>query len=112
MKIFVTGASGFLGQAVVSAFASKGYQVTALVRSEQSVLPAKYGSNVSFVIGDLRRADTLVNALRGVDAVVHLAAGTSGSLEEQLPLSVVATERLFATMQVAGVNLHPFAESA
>lgn len=103
MKVFVTGASGFLGQAVVCAFANKGHQVTALVRSQQSVSPAMCGS-VSFVVGDLRRADSLVDALRGVDAVVHLAAGTAGSLDEQLPLSVVATEKLLATMQVAGVR--------
>ncbi len=104
MKVLVTGASGFLGQAVVSAFASKGHQVTAFVRSMQSVPSTFSRSSVGFVVGDLRRADTLVDALRGVDAVVHLAAGTSGSLDEQLPLSVVATEKLLAAMQIAGVK--------
>lgn len=104
MKVLVTGASGFLGQAVVSAFTSKGHHVTALVRSTQSLPPALLGSNVSLVVEDLRRTDTLVEVLREIEAVIHLAAGTSGSLDEQLPLSVVATEKLLAAMQIAGVK--------
>ena len=103
MTVFVTGASGFLGQAVVAAFAAKGHGVRALVRSQARPF-VTWGSNVSVVVGDLRALDAVKESLRGVDAVIHLAAGTSGSLDEQLPTSVVGTERLLAAMLDTGVK--------
>ncbi len=37
MKIFVTGATGYIGFAVASEFAAKGHEVFGLVRSEEKV---------------------------------------------------------------------------
>jgi nucleoside-diphosphate-sugar epimerase len=104
VKVFVTGASGFLGEAVVKAFSQQGHSVRALVRSSQSRTIFTGDRNVDVVVGDLRRAFELGDTINGVDAVVHLAAGTSGTLDEQLPLSVVATEKLLETMLQAGVK--------
>jgi nucleoside-diphosphate-sugar epimerase len=104
VKVFVTGASGFLGEATVKAFSKKGHCVRALVRSSQSRTIFADDENVEVVVGDLRRASKLIDSIKEVDAVVHLAAGTSGTIDEQLPPSVVATEKLLETMLEAGVK--------
>lgn len=73
MKVFVTGASGFLGSALVSRLVSDGHAVTALLRSEngRSALESK---GASVVVGTLTEPPAWENALRDMDAVVHCAA--------------------------------------
>ena len=71
--ILVTGATGFVGRRVVSALASAGRPVRALVRtpSRASVLSAH---DVEIVQGDVLDPESLARACDGVDAVIHLVA--------------------------------------
>ena len=73
MKILVTGATGKVGSRFVSRILAKGYDVRILVRdaAKASAL-AELGAGV--VIGDLNNADTLPPAVKGIDAVIHIAA--------------------------------------
>ncbi len=72
LTIAITGASGFLGKACVTAALERGHRVRALVRCEDASLP----ETVDIVICDL--ADGLpADALLGVDAVIHIAAAMS-----------------------------------
>ncbi|MCC5789576.1 MAG: NAD(P)-dependent oxidoreductase [Opitutales bacterium] len=105
MRVLITGASGFLGQQTVKAFLQRGHSVHAVVRPaiDRTLLP--WIHDVELVCEDLRRpGKTLDEALRNVDAVVHLAAGTSGSLEDQLVASVTATENLLKAMDRVGAK--------
>jgi UDP-glucose 4-epimerase len=70
VRVLVTGATGFLGHAVVSALAERRHVVTALSRHSLDI-PARADSHVS---ADVRSADSLVDAVAEVDAVCHLAA--------------------------------------
>ncbi|QHS56403.1 NAD(P)-dependent oxidoreductase [Mucilaginibacter sp. 14171R-50] len=69
MKILVTGATGKVGSRLVPRLIAKGYTVRVLVRDA-----AKAPANTEVIVGDLFDAATLVPAVSGVDAVVHLAA--------------------------------------
>jgi 2-alkyl-3-oxoalkanoate reductase len=102
MKLFVTGASGFLGQYVVAEALRQGHQVKALMRS-----PAKLSwsdhPGVEIVQADLQ-GDRLTEAVRGVDAVVHLAAVMRGDYATQYAGTVTATENLLDAMTQARVD--------
>ena len=76
LKIALTGATGFVGRAVVSALLAKSFQVSALVRD-----PARAGmnSNVRQVQGDLQNNGALDDLTRNADVVIHIA-GVIGAL--------------------------------
>lgn len=75
MKILVTGASGFIGSALVSALAQAGHEVRALMRSTASDHYLK-GAKFERVTGDLRDHKSLVDACANVDVIFHLAGLT------------------------------------
>ncbi len=79
LKIALTGATGFVGHAVVSALMAKSHQVSALVRDpEHANLPRE----VRQVQGDLSNSAALDDLTQGVDAVIH-AAGVIGALRRK-----------------------------
>jgi nucleoside-diphosphate-sugar epimerase len=73
MKILVTGATGKVGSRFVPRLLAKGYEVHILVRDEaKAAALATLGAKL--IVGDLFDEATLVPAVTGVDAIVHLAA--------------------------------------
>jgi nucleoside-diphosphate-sugar epimerase len=70
MKVLVTGAGGFLGQALVRALTARGDTVRALVRRPE---PALAHPSVEVLVGDATDPGTLATAVVGVEAVFHLA---------------------------------------
>ncbi|MHB1586844.1 MAG: hopanoid-associated sugar epimerase [Acidiferrobacteraceae bacterium] len=73
MTTLVTGASGFVGSAVARRLLQAGHDVRVLTR-KQSILRNLEGLPVEQVTGDLTDADSLARALRGCDALFHVAA--------------------------------------
>ena len=72
MHVFVTGASGHIGSAVVPELIQAGHEVVALARSETSATAVKaLGAEVRR--GDLDDLDGLREAAAGADGVIHLA---------------------------------------
>jgi dihydroflavonol-4-reductase len=73
MKVFLTGATGFVGHHVAVALAGQGAELRLLVRPT-SRLENLEGIAGETHIGDLARPESLRAALAGCDAVVHTAA--------------------------------------
>jgi dihydroflavonol-4-reductase len=73
LRVFITGATGFVGSHVARCYAHAGAQMRLLTRST-SRLDALQGIDAETVVGDLRRVEELRSALTGCDALVHVAA--------------------------------------
>lgn len=72
MKVFVTGASGFIGSAVVKELIDAGHEVIGLARSsESSQIVSNAGAEV--LMGGLEDPDTLKLGASRADAVIHTA---------------------------------------
>jgi nucleoside-diphosphate-sugar epimerase len=72
MRVFITGATGWVGSATVDEFTAAGHTVVGLVRSAQSA-DALAGKGVIALRGDLDDLDSLRRGASEADAVVHLA---------------------------------------
>jgi nucleoside-diphosphate-sugar epimerase len=92
-RVLVTGASGFLGRALVGVLLASGERVRALTRR-----PAEVHPDAEPWVADLGSADRLEAAFDGVDVLVHLAATLSGPPEKLERDNVEGTRRLLEAM--------------
>ena len=98
-RVLITGASGFIGRATVTAALEAGLEVVAVQRRPGADRPG-----VSYVSTDLTVRDSvgvLIEALKGCDAVIHLAAAMTGDPEDHKRLTVGGTEHLIEAMRQA-----------
>ncbi len=104
VRILVTGGHGFIGTHLVPLLLAEGARVRCLVRGEGTPEPLA-GLDVEIVRGDLRRADGLAAAVRGVTEVYHLA-GLTSSLTPRAMFETNAggTRRLARASAAAGVD--------
>jgi dihydroflavonol-4-reductase len=73
MKVFLTGATGFVGSHVARELAGRGAELRLLVR-KASRTDNLEGIAAETVVGDLREPESLRLAVSGCDAVMHVAA--------------------------------------
>jgi len=97
MHVFVTGASGWIGSAVVRELIGAGHQVLGLARSDSSAA-AITATGAEVLRGDLDDLDTLRAGAASSDGVIHLAFNTAFT---QIEASVQADARAIETMGAA-----------
>lgn len=88
--VAVTGATGFIGRALLQSLAKGGWRVRALTRS-----PRKDDESIQWIKGDLDDLDALQSLVKNASAVVHCAGQVRGSsLEDFVHTNVQGTDNL------------------
>jgi dihydroflavonol-4-reductase len=72
MKLFITGATGFVGAHVAQMAAAQGAELRLLARATSNTKRLPKGADV--VVGDLQAPEGFAAALVGCDALIHVAA--------------------------------------
>jgi nucleoside-diphosphate-sugar epimerase len=101
MRIFVTGASGWIGSAVVPELIKAGHGVTGLARSDASA-QAVAGMGADVLRGDLNDADVLRAGALGSDGVIHLAFVVPSVSEAATRTDAQAIETFAASLEGSG----------
>jgi nucleoside-diphosphate-sugar epimerase len=104
MRVFITGATGFLGGALARALAQPGIELHALARPAAD-RQALDGVPITWHEGDVTAPETLDGVLVGADWVIHAAGrlGQAGVPEEEYhSLHVAGTRHVMAAALAAG----------
>lgn len=73
MKVFLTGATGYVGRQVVRDLVKAGYAVVALVRKgSEPKLPEGIAGSITVVNGDIQKPESYRDALQSCDAIINL----------------------------------------
>ena len=106
MTTLVTGATGFVGSAVVRRLLEVGHSVRVLIRSE-SQLDNLDGLSVEKRVGDLRDRSSLDEAVRGCESLFHVAADYrlwSRNPQDLYDINVDGTLNILRAAADAGVS--------
>jgi uncharacterized protein YbjT (DUF2867 family) len=103
LKVFVTGATGFVGPRVANAIVDAGHEVRVLERKPGSWQKAGIRCQEA-VQGDVTDPESLKRGVEGVDVVVHLVAIRQGSPELFRRVMIEGTRNLIAASKQAGIR--------
>ena len=99
MKLFVTGAGGFLGREFTAAAAAVGHEVAALVRRASEDVARLADAVIERDILELEPADIPPD----LDAVVHFATGTDGDADAMAYVAVEGTKWMIELARAVSV---------
>ncbi len=116
MRVFVTGGAGFIGSHVAGVLIDQEHEVTVydnLSRGRRELVP----EDAQFVRGDIGDEQAMTAALRGHDAVIHLAGYLEVGVSVQKPVdfavnNIVNSVKLLESMKRADVSKIIFSSSA
>ena len=116
-KILITGGAGYIGAHVAAELLSQGYSVRIYDDFSNGLHRRVDGKFRDVVDGDILDRERLIEALQGIDGVIHLAAKKSVEESVKNPLqyyenNVGGTLNLLAAMSVKSVKSLVFSSSA
>jgi nucleoside-diphosphate-sugar epimerase len=110
-NILVTGGGGFLGKTIVRQLLAKGHRVVSFSRS---AYPELHALDVRQLSGDIADESAVKDAVRGRDAVFHLAAKTGGmwgTFEEYHRANVIGTRNVITACRAGRVGMLVYTSS-
>ncbi|MBU9888490.1 MAG: UDP-glucose 4-epimerase GalE, partial [Candidatus Omnitrophica bacterium] len=115
--VFVTGGKGYIAGAVIRDLLDAGSKVIVFDNEEINRNELPENPNIRFIKGDIRDPEALRNAMKGADAVVHLAAYIEAGVSVHKPAlffrnNVVGTTNVLDAMAANGIQSLAFASSA
>ncbi len=106
MKVFLTGATGFVGSHVAQALAAAGADLCLLVRASSRRDNLEH-LRAEIVVGDLRDPSSLAPAMQGCELIFHVAADYrlwTRNSDEMYAANVAGTEGIIKSAQASGVR--------
>ena len=73
-KIFITGATGFIGNNLVSRLLNKGFNIKVLVRNKKKLDIFSWKDNVEVIFGDILEPQAFNRKINDCEIIIHLAA--------------------------------------
>jgi UDP-glucose 4-epimerase len=104
MKIFITGATGFIGSHVAYALLAAGHELVAIARNPGKTPSLSDHPRVQRVAATLYDYDVIKRSLEGCQACVHVALGWGNTPLEMLQTDTTATVSLLEACVGAGVE--------
>jgi dTDP-L-rhamnose 4-epimerase len=111
--ILITGGAGFIGSHLADALLTQGHRVRALdtlspqVHGTARQRPAYLAREVELIVGDVQDAAAVRRALRGVDAVFHLAAAVGVGQSMYQPAHYTAVNNLGTAVLLEALIAQP-----
>jgi nucleoside-diphosphate-sugar epimerase len=102
-KVFVTGGTGFIGQALIRDLAGQGKDIVLFTRSPNRV-PADFCDSIQVKQGDICSISSLRSALRGCDAIIHCAKADDADPEIRAQKDIEGTRNLIDVAIDLGVR--------
>lgn len=105
MNFFITGATGKIGSRLVPRILQQGHRVKLLVRDPAKAEGLKL-QGAELIEGELLQPDLYLNALQGVDAIIHLAAQFRGASDADTRTSNIDGSLALAHPSPDSCSLH------
>lgn len=118
MQVFLTGGTGFIGQALMRAMAARGWRVKALVRDPGSAAAQwLQQAGATLVPGDVTAVDGLLPAMARSDVVIHNAGvyelGADAALAERMrQVNIVGTQNVLGAALAARIRRTVYVSTA
>ncbi|MBW6451392.1 MAG: NAD-dependent epimerase/dehydratase family protein [DPANN group archaeon] len=109
MKIFITGGTGFLGRLIITELLKKNHEITTFTMDVNVDMP----KTVKVIKGDILDKTSLLKAMKGHDAVYHLAAilDESVAYDKMHKVNVDGTQNVLEACKLSNVKKFIFASS-
>ena len=102
MKIFVTGATGYIGGSIAERLLREGHSITGLVRNDSSARQIE-ASGMRAVLGTLDDSDVIARAAREADAVIDTAEANHAGVVDAIASAVRGSGKFFLHTSGSGI---------
>ena len=102
MKIFITGATGYIGGSIAATMRDAGHEIVGLVRSDERANQA-VAEGIKPIVGSLDDPDVLARAVTRAEAVINCASSDHSGAVEVMLSAMEGTNKLF--MHTSGTSI-------